>query len=844
MKVLSLLFLCILTGSVSGYATQRMSVDDMAVLIGNDYSLYPVLTRDGRFSAFVSAASNLTPNDDNDDNDIFVHDMQNGNIERVTVPGVDNLHLAPSSRISMSDDGRYIVFVSSMGLVENDDNDKYDVYLIDRSDQSLKLVSMRKADNLVGDGNSMEASISGDGRYIVFMSTSEYLLPLPTTTYGNIFVYDMEYGGVVWNASKGLSKKGGNGGCRYPHITENGSYIVFESHASDLVAGDDNDQRDFFIVPTAIGSSPIRINARLSSSSNSPSDSSISDDGRYVVFDSELDDLVPNDTNGVVDVFIYDKTYGAITRLDVDDVQGTLAKFSSQISGDGNYITYLSGATPAERHVYRYSRVTDSVEDISVNSNGYPLDNESRHAVMNFDGKLIAFGTQASNVTPFDTNKTIDIVLHDSENNSTDILSGHTPRSNDSSGDITSLTQDGRYVAFYSSASNLVQGDTNDKDDVFVRDTIDNTIERVSIATDGTQGNSTSKNPSISSDGRYVVFQSFADNLTSYDTNNKYDIFLHDRKLRTTICVSKKRNGSESFDNSENPTISADGNFVLFKSYEALDDADTNGKEDIYVHNLTNGVTELVSIASDGGIGDGASTAASISGAGRYITFASLATNFSPITSTVNRSNIFIRDRQNGVTTLISPDYTGSEASGNSLVPSISENAKFVVFQSTATDLLSVSDTNNKTDIFLYNRLTDSMKRVTNATDGSQSNEDSLLTYGLSINEDGRYLVFRSGASNLVDNDTNGVYDAFLYDRKNEFTIRLSMNDNDEEGNDRSYAPSISPDGSVTSYRSSSKNLVLGDNNNKGDIFTSENNLYSPPQGGSFLPAIIMLLLN
>ncbi len=825
------------------YATQRVSVDNVNILIGNNHSSNPVVSRDGRFVAFVSKASNLAPNDTNNDEDIFIHDRQNNTIERVVVTGIDNLHISYNTEISMSDDGRYIVFVSLTNLTADDDNDnKYDVYLIDRENQSLKCISIDRVGGFAGNGHSQEASINADGTRIVFYSTSTNLLNNTTTTAsGNIFLYTLEDDRVVWNVTDtdNSTGNGGNGGCRYPHISADGRYIVFQSHASDLVAGDNNGKRDFFTRGTHQGDPIIRIDARYTTTSNIPSDSSISDDGRYIVFDSELDDLVPDDTNGVTDVFIYDKNDASITRLNVDGVQGILSKSRSQISGDGNYITYISGATTAERRVYRYKRVDSSVEVMSLNSAGENLNNESRKGVMSFDGELVVFSTRASNVTPFDTNVKLDIVIRDRSNNSTDILSGHTPMSNNSSGDQTALSRDGRYVVFDSSASNLVSNDTNGKKDIFVRDTKNNTIEMVSISTAGTQGNYDAKDPSMSADGNHIVFESFANNLTTGDSNGKYDIFLHNRQANTTTLISKKQDGTQSNDHSFDARISADGKFVVFKSSEALDNThDLNTKSDVYMYNMQSGEIKLISLASDGSSGNGDSFSPAVSNNGRYVAFASSATNFSSTTVTANRVNIFLRDTQAEITTKVND---ASEADANCVAPSISEDGKFIAFQSTATNLVNTADTNGVNDVFLYSRIDRTLKRITNAPDGSLTNNHSYLSYGSSISKDGRFVTFRSGASNLVANDTNGKYDAFIYDNKSEEIIRVSLSDSDEQGNDICYAPAISSDGNIISYLSKSTNLVAGDNNNKSDVFTSENTFY---EGSSFQSVLIMYLLN
>jgi Tol biopolymer transport system component len=146
------------------------------------------------------------------------------------------------------------------------------------------------------------------------------------------------------------------------------------------------------------------------------------------------------------------------------------------------------------------------------------------------------------------------------------------------------ISADGRFVTYYSSASNLVPGDTNDTSDIFLFDRQTNTTERVSVASDGTEGNDSSSVPAISADGRLVTYQSVASNLVPGDTNGTYDIFLFDQQTNTTERLSVARDGTEGNDSSFTPAISADGRFVTYYSYAStLVPGDTNGAPDIFV---------------------------------------------------------------------------------------------------------------------------------------------------------------------------------------------------------------------------------------------------------------------
>jgi len=815
------------------YAIERISIDSDTVVLSDGYSDKNTISRDGRFVAFISSATNLVSNDTNDDEDIFIHDRQNNTLERVMPLGFDNLHLSYSDGVSISDDARYVVFVSLNGLLPIDTNGKYDVYMVDRSDNTLHLISYRKADGLIGDGNSQEASISADGRYIVFMSTSTFLLPQQTTNKGNVFLYSIADDEVIVNLSAGVDGDGGNGTCRYPRITADGQSIVFESHASNLVDNDTNGKRDFFIKR---GGSPIiRVDARYSTVSSTPSDSSISDDGRYLVFASALDTLVANDTNGVTDIFMYDKNSDVISRI-IEDGYG------AYISGDGSYVTFRRGIS-SERKIYRYNLSTQIEELISVNTTGDALNDESRHAKMSADGNFIVFETRATNVNPLDSDGKLEVVVHDYAKSTTDIMSGHIPNSNDSSGTNTGLSEDGRYVVFDSNANNLVANDTNNKKDVFLRDRKNNTIERISVSSSGVQGNGDSKDASVSADGRYVTFLSYATNLVVNDTNAKGDIFLHDRQTGITTRVSKKRDGSQNTGQCFSPSINTTGTHIVFDAEDMLDSSDTNGKKDIYMYTISSGEIKLISVASDGTVGDGVSVTGSVSADGKFVAFSSYANNFSTATGAVNLPQIFLKNIQDNTMQCISLAPDGSEGNDRSTTASISADAKYIVFQSYATNLLNSNDANGgKVDIFLYDLEKAKMELISKSSSGQQANDTSYLSYGLSISKNGRYITFRSGATNLVADDTNGVYDAFLHDRKSGSTIRLSINNNNEEGNLLSYAPSISPSGNYATFLSQSSNLVPGDNNNKSDVFGNENTLYKAKSKLS--PSLIMYLLN
>jgi Tol biopolymer transport system component len=377
------------------------------------------------------------------------------------------------------------------------------------------------------------------------------------------------------------------------------------------------------------------------------------------------------------------------------------------------------------------------------------------------------------------------------------------------------LSADGRYVVFASDADNLVPGDTNGTQDIFLHDRETGTTSRVSVASDDTQANNPSVLPSISADGRYVAFASLADNLVSGDTNNSLDIFVRDRETGTTSRVSVASDGTEANSYSLSPVISADGNYVTFSS-EAnnLILGDFNRSSDIFVHDLATGTTTPISKALDGLPGNDGSSASSISADGRYISFSSYANNL--VSGDANgHIDSFVYDRQTGITSLISVASDGSLGNGDSVYASISPDGRYVAFSSFADNLVS-DDTNGSIDAFVHDRQTGITSRVSIATDGTQANQSAFDPI---ISADGHYVVFSSQADNLVEGDTNNANDIFLRDLLTGTTSRISVTPNGSQANTYSYEASISGDGRFVAFRSLADNFVSGDTNGFEDIF-------------------------
>jgi Tol biopolymer transport system component len=398
---------------------------------------------------------------------------------------------------------------------------------------------------------------------------------------------------------------------------------------------------------------------------------------------------------------------------------------------------------------------------VSVSSAGMQGDDHSEAPAISSDGRYVAFQSWASSLVDGDSDGASNIFVHDRRNGKTTIVSVAPDGAMGDGDSLTpSISSDGRYVAFHSWASNLAGGDSNERADIFVHDSQTGQITRVSVASDGTQGNDDSLSPSISSDGRYVAFVSFASNLVGGEANGESNIFVHDRQNGKTTRVSLAPHGAMVDGDSFSPSISPDGGYVAFVSSASnLVGDDVNDASDIFVHDRFTGETTRVSVASDGEEGNGESLTPSISSDGRYVAFVSFASNLVDGESN-GESNIFVHDRQGGQTSRVSVTLDGAVVNGESFSPSISPDGRYVAFVSSASTLVE-GDTNRSADIFVHDRQTGQIKRVSVASNGTEGNGDSLSP---SISAEGRYVAFESSASTLVRGDANTMSDIFVHD--------------------------------------------------------------------------------
>lgn len=398
-----------------------------------------------------------------------------------------------------------------------------------------------------------------------------------------------------------------------------------------------------------------------------------------------------------------------------------------------------------------------------------------------------------------------------------------------------SLSADGSLIAFSSEATDLVPGDVNLLRDVFLRDRAGGANVLVSAGIGGASANGRSGEPAISADGRFVAFTSEAANLVAGDTNNSADVFVRDLVAGTTKRVSLGAGGVQGNQASQHPAISGDGKYVAFTSRATnLVSGDSNGRSDVFVRNIVTKTTTRVSLASGGAQGNGNSLRPTISADGRAVAFESLATNFTP-TTTSGFSNTFVRVGVSGPpvastpTVLVSRNLKGKPANADSFLAGVSADATKVVYTSRASNIATtniVGDANVAADVFEFDIASLTAVRVSVNEFGGDAAGDS---FSRAPSNDGRYVAFMSTANDLVSGTGTQatVQDVFLRDLLTGRTILLSYDDNDQKADGNSYKPAITTDGGTVAWRSDAADLVSSDGNTLSDVFVRSTSIVS-----------------
>ena len=355
----------------------------------------------------------------------------------------------------------------------------------------------------------------------------------------------------------------------------------------------------------------------------------------------------------------------------------------------------------------------------------------------------------------------------------------------------------GRFVAFTSNADNVGAG--SGSVDIWLRDLHTDTTELITETLDGGPPN-WSEGASVSRGGRFVAFSSLGKNLVSgTDEDWDDDVFLRDTHEDTTTRITRGIAGTEA--HGDHPQVAAEGRFVAFASRAAnLVPNDTNGARDIFVFDSVTEDIRRVSISNSEGQFSRSSFNPAISADGRFVAFEDNVNAW-------GRQEVMLRDRKKRSTRKITLSYKRTRSNGHNDTGGISANGRWIVLRSSASNLVP-HDTNDQPDIFVYNRTTDRIRRVSFASHGAQSNGD---VGGSDIAANGRYVVYRSFATNIVPADKDILSDAFIFDRELRTTRLVTRGSCASKANGRSFEVTVSAHGRFVSFTSTATNLVAGD---------------------------------
>lgn len=620
----------------------------------------------------------------------------------------------------LSPDGRFVLFTSTANnLVQLGTNGPgpalfpapMNVFLRDRTNGSTVLVSMSSDGTGSGNADSLPIGISTNGRYALFESSASNLVPGDTNNAADVFLRDVLSGTTL------LVSAGTNGGfadqASYSSsMTPNGGYVAFVSAADNLVPGDTNGIPDVFVRDTVSQvTTLVSVGARnrVGTYPNTPNITSdapeLTPDGRYVAFYSSAANLVPGVTT-LGNIFVRDLVSGTTTCASSGAlpalqsvVQATNAvSFSPEVSADGHYIAFETTIYPQSLTtatlVLRWSLqsgFTDLIETNAFLIPGASYEN-AQNLAMTPDGRFVAYVSNATNST---TNTTA-VRVWDAQSGASVLISGNLTNGvlAGSLSDSAFLDEAGRFVAFISTAPDLVTNGLQGDFHLYRRDLETGSTILVNVETNG-MGSllDPATTPAMSGDGSLLGFDSLDASLVPLDHNRAYDVFLGDPAHQTTELVSASDPAL--------PCVTGDGPSALSTwslSYDAsriafwseADDLvpnDTNGVRDVYVRDSQSGTNWLVSLNTNGVAADGLSTDPAISADGRFVAFTSVADDL--VGGDTNRAqDVFVTSLPPGRPVLASINFSGTgPGNADSFSPILSSNGQFVLFHSRASNL-------------------------------------------------------------------------------------------------------------------------------------------------------------
>ncbi len=717
--------------------TKLLTVNPSGTQSASAYSYSPVITPDGGFVAFISYATNLTSDViTNGGRNIFLRNVNAGSTILVSVGTNGLAGDKNSSSPTISSNAQFVAFVSGAGnlspLASGIANQQ--VFIRDMVSQTNRLVSVDVAGTNAANGYAHNPNLTPDGRFVVFDSVATDIVTNSDFGYDNVFELDLFSNAMIMVSTNSSGKA--SLGANQQTVTPDGKDVVFVSSDYSLAPGAPYNTGEIYRADPFAGGiggmMPVSAVFSRTANNNSPATAySMSANGRWVVFDSYALNLVQNQTNGNGSIFLADTLSNTLTLLNLSTNGGLPMYYSAygpQISANGNVVAFNSSASDLvtnpvndayNNNVFACNLTNHTMNLVSVNLAGGSDNGSSSLVGLSPDGRYILFTSYATNLTVAALTNSYwqHLYVRDLLQGTTtmvDVTTNGFP--GDSDAGTGSITPDGRFVAFTSASDWLVTGVSNvtgsfQDYQMFRHDMWSGSNVLVSATPSG--GPTTNEfgiyyaQPLISSDGRYVAFESSSSDLIYGSTNLFSQVYERDILSGETHLVSVNLAGTSGGNNyaSGTPAMTPDGRFIVFASYASDLTANTgeNGIENVFVRDMVNNTTTLVSI-NDLGVGgaNAASDSFAISSDGRYVAFRSFATDLVPGAFASGVGNIYRRDLSNDVTLLISGNLAGTgSGSATSESPAMSVDGSLIAFDSSAYDL-TPQDFNQANDLFVY----------------------------------------------------------------------------------------------------------------------------------------------
>ena len=829
--------------------TSLVSVNASGTGGGNGNSFPTALSTNGQFALFESAASDLVANDTNRVNDVFLRDTVN-NITWLVSVAINGSGANGVSRGStMTPDGRFVAFTSAASnLVKSDNNGIADVFVRDMQGGTTVLASPGATGT--GATNSSESpEITPDGRYVAFFSSATNLVSGVTNS-GDIYIRDLQANVTTWASANARAISGVQ---PYPYIytyaycynqaiSDDGQHVAFEISANGTWS---------YPYSYATNGSVLRYNVQtgitdlVSTNAFCPSGAvqdirslNLTPDGRFIAY-------VAYQKGGATAIYQWDSQTGTNVLVSGNVTNGVTPGANAywpDMDATGRYVAFVSTDTNLTANaiggVFLRDMQLGTTTLISVGVNGLNLPvNALAVPALASSNASVAFESPWEDLDG--RNFQSDVFVRDLTNTVAELISAHHPA-------LPSLTpngfcslwpasasSNGQYIAFSSWAGNLAPNDTNQNIDIFVCNLASGTTALVSHATNGFSGNGFSSEPSISADGRYVAFTSAATNLVAHDTNNVPDVFVDDTQTGTIRLVSVSTNGGFGNHLSYSPVISANGRYVLFSSEAQNLAPGTYANDNLFLHDLQAGHTyglttsgyQWYSMTPDGG--NVAFIGSRGAAANLYVWNSSASvliyTNTLSGITVVGISpdahwlvyaagtTLYAQDLVAGTNTAIATGSFGPRAGLK-----FSNDGRFLAFAG-ATNVYFPFNIYLDDEVYLYDFLAGTnvlVSHALNSTNLGNGPSDSPV-----VSPDGRFVAYRSFASNCVPGNFSGAPQIFLYDNTTGSNFLVSANLTGAPGNNRSLAPAFSADGSTLVIQGWASDLVANDYSLGSEVF-------------------------